>query len=342
MKCYVPRVSAVPRCGVLLAVVWVLALVPATVEARVLTVADQNARTFTDPIWQSLELEHTRANVAWDIATGVPDTRTVAMLDAAQAAGVDVLVTWTPSGARLPTEAEFTRAFLAFRQRWPGIREFATWNEPNLRGTQTNNRPSLVARYYKVMKSRCLRCTVLAPELVDFPSAPKWARRFERAAGRQHIAWGLHNYRDANRFAPLSASVTAAMLRAVKGPIWLTETGGIVRFGQVLAFDESRAGRATTRVFTLAALSPKRITRIYLYHWRAPSRQFLWDSGLLSHEGQPRPAFWILAERLGKTQAAKRALAARDSAPPPGEPDETPADNPDRPSLRCLLTFDCR
>lgn len=98
MKCYVPRVSAVPRCGVLLAVVWVLALVPATVEARVLTVADQNARTFTDPIWQSLELEHTRANVAWDIATGVPDTRTVAMLDAAQAAGVDVLVTWTPSG----------------------------------------------------------------------------------------------------------------------------------------------------------------------------------------------------------------------------------------------------
>ncbi|MDQ3630854.1 MAG: glycosyl hydrolase [Actinomycetota bacterium] len=331
--------KTVPRIGVLLAFAWVSAFVPAPAEARVITIADQNARTFTDPLWQSLGLTHTRLNVAWDIATGVPDTRTVAALDATQAAGVNVLVTWTPSGNRLPTEAGFTDAFLAFRRRWPKIREFATWNEPNLRGMQTNDNPRLVARYYTAMKARCLGCTVLAPELVDFPSAPTWARRFERAVGRRNIAWGLHNYRDANRFGPLRKSVTAAMLRAVKGPIWLTETGGVVRFGQTLSFDERRAGRATARVFSLARLNPKRISRIYLYHWRAPSREYLWDSGLLSYEGQPRASFWILADRLGKTEAAERALAARNVTPPapPGTPDATPADEPSRSPLLCLL-----
>jgi len=327
---------------VLAAVVCVLAPAAAPADARVIAIADQNAQTFTDPIWRSLEITHTRVNVAWDVATGVPDTRIVAMLDATQAAGVDVLVTWTPSGDRLPTEAEFTRAFLAFRQRWPSIHEFATWNEPNLRGTSTNADPSPLVRYWEVMTARCLHCSVLAPELVDFPSAPAWARRFERLLGRYDVAWGLHNYRDANRFLPLRKSVTAAMLRAVKGPIWLTETGGVVRFGQALAFDESRAARATTRVFALSDLSPRRIPRVYLYHWRAPSRDLLWDSGLLSYDGQPRPAFWVLTDHLGKTEAAKQALATRELSPDPGKPTDAPPAEPSRLPLLCLLTRGCR
>ena len=37
--------------------------------------------------------------------------------------------------------------------------------------------------------------------------------------------WGMHNYIDANR---LRTTGTRRMLRAVKGQIWFTETGGIV------------------------------------------------------------------------------------------------------------------
>jgi len=313
----------------------------ASAEGRVVAVADQNAQTLRDPLWQALGTKRTRANVAWNIATGDPDIRTVALLDAARTAHVKVLVTWHPAGDSLPTQEQFTRAFLAFRQRWPEIREFATWNEPNLRGTMTNARPSLVARYWKVMRARCLGCTVIAPELVDFPSAPRWARRFEKAVGESGITWGLHNYRDVNRFVRPERSITAAMLRAVKGPIWLTETGGIVRFGDVLAFDEARAARATDRVFSVANLDRERIKRIYLYHWRAPVRQAHWDSGLLTNAGQPRKSFWILANRLGKTQAARRALAARETAPTPVKPGEVAPEKPDSPSLLCLFLPVC-
>lgn len=297
---------------------------PSDSQARVVAVADQNARTFDDPVWQSLGLKHTRIAVAWDVATGDPDTRAVRALNVATAEGLNVLVTWMPSVKALPTKAEFTRAFVAFRQRWPAIREFATWNEPNLRGRRTATRPYLLVRYWKAMKANCPRCTVLAPELVDFHSAPEWARRFEKALGHRRLTWGLHNYGDTNRFRLLKESVTAKMLRAVKGPIWLTETGGFVYVNSAFPYDEARAARATARVFKLADMSPKRISRVYLYHWRAPPRSAgTWDSGLLSREGQPRPAFWTLTGLLGKTEAAQQALTARDLADDPAtEPDE--------------------
>lgn len=296
---------------------------PSVSQARVVAVADQNARTFDDPLWQSLELKHTRIAVAWDIATGDPDTRAVRSLDAAIAAGVNVLVTWMPSVKALPTKAEFTSAFVAFRRRWPAIREFATWNEPNLRGRRTADRPYLLVRYWKAMKANCPGCTVLAPELVDFPSAPAWARRFEKSLGHSKVTWGLHNYGDVNRFRLLKESVTAKMLRAVRGAIWLTETGGVVDVPG-FPYDEARAARATARVFKLADLSPKRISRIYLYHWRAPpSGAGMWDSALLSGNDQPRPAFWTLTGLLGKTEAAQQALRARGLAGDPAtEPDE--------------------
>lgn len=291
-----------------------LLAVPATTEARVIAIADQNAATFHDPLWQSLGITHARVAVAWDIAIGVPDTRIVAWLDHAQAARVKVLVAWTPSRSRLPSRARFRRAFRAFRKRWPHVREFATWNEPNLRGSPAAQRPERSAWYWKIMKTTCPHCRVLGPELVDFATAPGWARRFERAIGRRGITWGLHNYRDANRFPRLKASVTAQMLRAVKGPIWLTEAGGIVRFKNVFRFDTRRAQKATRRLFTLAKLS-RRISRVYVYHWRASAEPVSWDSGLLSPGGNPRPAFWVVASRLRATRSAQAVLAARERTP---------------------------
>ncbi len=337
--CWRPELRPRTALALLVGVACAWAFMPSVSQARVVTVADQNARTFDDPVWQSLELEHTRIAVAWDIATGDPDTRLVRTLDAAVARGVNVLVTWMPSVKALPTKAEFTDAFVAFRRRWPAIREFATWNEPNLRGRRTATRPYLLVRYWKAMKAECPGCTVLAPELVDFPSAPAWARRFEKSLGHSKVTWGLHNYGDANRSRLLKDSVTAEMLRAVEGSIWLTETGGFVHVGPAFAYDEARAARATARVFTLADLSPERISRIYLYHWRAPPRGAgTWDSGLLSGNDQPRPAFWTLTGLLGKTEAAQQALTARELAGDSAtEPDEQFLGLP----RRCILGPNC-
>jgi hypothetical protein len=279
-------------------------------QTRVVAVADQNPQMFSDPLWRSLGISHARVAAPWDLATTAVDTRTVAWLDAARDAGVNALVTWTPSGGRLPSRARFRAAFIAFHHRWPNVYEFGTWNEPNLRGQATASHPALLAGYWKVMRDVCRSCTVLAPELVDFESAPRWAQRFEAAVHRRGITWGLHNYRDANRFRPIRRSVTAAFLRAVKGPVWLTETGGLVRLRKSFARSEARADRATRYMFSLADFYRGRIPRIYLYHWRAPANDTLpWDSGLLSFAGRPRPAFWTFAKRVGALQAARAALA---------------------------------
>ncbi len=39
--------------------------------------------------------------------------------------------------------------------------------------------------------------------------------------------WGLHNYSDINR---LQSWRTHRLVRALGGQVWLTETGGIVKF----------------------------------------------------------------------------------------------------------------
>ena len=55
------------------------------------------------------------------------------------------------------------------------------------------------------------------------------APKFKRYAKRPRI-WGLHSYGDTNHFKPLSLTATRQLLRKVRGEVWLTETGGIVRF----------------------------------------------------------------------------------------------------------------
>jgi hypothetical protein len=292
--------------GLVMAAVLLCALAVASrAEARIFAVADQNPTMFVAPAWHALAEKRARVVVPWNLAYGAQDRRAASWLDAARDAGATPLVTWGPSGGRLPSRLAFTRAFRAFRKRWPQVREFSTWNEPNL-GGRTAKQPQLLVRYFRAMRQTCPTCTVLAPELIDFQSAPAWARRFERAARVRGVIWGLHNYQDVNYFRPLHKTVTSKMLRAVKGPIWLTETGGFVKFKR-WSYSERRADRATQHALSIAERAGHRIPRVYLYHWHG-SRQNKWDSGLLGHDGTPRAAYWTLAAASGKTAAARAAL----------------------------------
>jgi hypothetical protein len=281
---------------------------PAT-GVRAIAVADQDPAMFTDPAWLALGIAEARVVAPWSLAGGARDQRAARWLDAARRAGVDALVSWQPAGGRLPSGPAFAAAFRAFRRRWPAVHEFATWNEPNIPGLRTAAHPGLLVGYWRTMRRVCPACTVLAPELIDFPDAPAWARRFEAAARAHGIAWGLHDYQDVNHFRPLARTVTARLLRAVTGPVWLTETGGLVAFRN-FPYDEARADRATVRTLAVAARGGRRIPRVYLYNWQArPGAR--WDSGLLGPGGRPRPAYWSLAGALGRTAAARAAVAGR-------------------------------
>jgi len=96
---------------------------------------------------------------------------------------------------------------------------------------------------------------------------------------------------------------TKRLLKAVKGDIWLTETGGIVKFvlpdGRTLfPFSESRANTATKRMFELAKGYRKRIKRLYIYHWKQASGDNRFDAGLLRSDGTARPAYTTVRRQL--------------------------------------------
>ena len=83
----------------------------------------------------------------------------------------------------------------------------------------------------------------------------------------------------------------------MRGQVWLTETGGIVKFvlpsgGKLFPFSESRANKATKRMFALAKRYRSRIKRLYIYNWQQPrGRQPLRRRAHAPRTAQPRPAY---------------------------------------------------
>jgi hypothetical protein len=305
------RVRACIVLGLLLAAL-VVAGAPARAAEPLIGIGDQNAAMFSNPLWQALELPRVRYVVAWDaLHSRWQRAEADAYLTAARAAGAEVLLGFGHSRVAsrmhtLPSPRRFRREFLRFRARYPWLREFLTWNEANNCGQPTCRRPGMAARYYNALRRSCRRCTIVAADVLDTRSMPAWLRAFRRRAVGRHLIWGLHNYIDANRFRTRG---TRSLLRAVRGEVWFTETGGLVERnnGSRIEFPENRwhAARATKWVFQrLARLSP-RVRRIYLYQWTPGPRGARWDSGLIARNGRPRPAYRVLTAHL--RAVAKRA-----------------------------------
>ncbi len=285
---------------------------PATVG-----IAEQQPSVFADPLFTATNIHDARLLVGWNgIFSPWQRDQIDAWLGAARAAGVDPLVTFGRSRTdfhQLPTPAQFAAAFQAFRQRYPWVHLYATWNEANLAGEAVYKRPDLVARFWRGMQANCPGCTILAAELVDLPNIQAWTSAFRIAAHREPAVWGLHNYLDANLF---KTSGTRSMLRSVPGDIWLTETGGIVsrHNNSKVQFPEGEPHAAAATKFVLdklTALSP-RIKRVYVYDWQAQPGTATWDSGLVNADGTARQAYVVLKSRVARLQA----LAARRRAAP--------------------------
>jgi hypothetical protein len=298
----------------LLTIVFALAVaaLPAGASAAITVgLGDQSAATFDDANFQALGLKHVRVITPWNVARSRGDR---AWLDnylaQAAAAGVQPLVSFGAAhGSRcpgrpckLPNTATFTRAFRAFRARWPRIRTLGVWNEANHRSQPTFRHPEQTGRYYNVMRKRCRSCRIVAADVIDDPNMVRWIRRF-RSVARGARLWGLHNYRDSNLRRGQRYGGTKLLLRTVPGKVWLTETGGIVRFvlpdGRTLfPYSERRANVAIGRVLRLAKEYRRRIQRLYVYHWRQDAFNNRFDAGLLDKNGQPRPSYHTLKRWL--------------------------------------------
>jgi hypothetical protein len=292
-----------------------LLAVPATASAAFsVGFGEQRATIFSDPNWQALGLKQTRLVVGWDALNSRWQRHEVdAWMAAAEAAGAQPLIAFTRSRTpwrtrKVPTARQYKREFLKFRNRYPFVTDFLTWNEANHCSQPVCHKPEMVAKYFDVLVSNCPGCQVVAADLLDVESMVGWLRGFRRAAKHRPRIWGIHNYVDANRYRTTG---TRAMLKAVKGEIWFTETGGVVRRSASSPIKFGRgaehAASVTNFVLTkLAKISP-RVKRVYLYHFQNQGPKATWDSGVLDPKGRPRPAYKVVqkwATKAGKARTA--------------------------------------
>jgi hypothetical protein len=280
----------------------------ASASVSAIGIGEQSPQIFSNPYFTALGVKRVRYITAWN---SLRYRWSRDMLDeylfAARAAGVEVLLGFGHARSakrnvrrRVPSVKAFTRAFLEYRQRYPWVKDWVTWNEANHCGEPTCHKARRVARFYNSMRHNCPGCRVVGADVLDTPTMGPWIREFKRTARKDKMIWGLHNYIDANRFRTSGTRELLGLTR--RGQVWFTETGGLVvrRNRSKIAFpgSERHAAAATRQVFRLAALS-SRVRRIYLYHWQ-PSASALptWDSALLDRRGRPRAAYRVLKAHI--------------------------------------------
>ena len=295
----------------------VMLAVPATGHAYTLGVSDQQATTFTNPLFAPLKFKAARYITPYDVMDSPSDLAAAsAWIGAAQAANQRILIAFERSHRsgrqrHLPSVAEYKSEITKFHQAFPQVKEISVWNEVNrcqarsgrVAGQPTCRKEQRLASYFKAVRQvfRAPGTKIVALDVLDEQNVGKTIstiRRFKRFAGSKATILGFHNYSDTNRF---STTRTRRVLAAWRGKVWLTETGGLVKLGRSFPRSTSRAAKALGCMFTLAK-SNSRIQRVYVYQFNpAFSRSDDFDAGLISRSGSKRPGYTIVQRKRARS-----------------------------------------
>jgi hypothetical protein len=296
--------------------------------ALIAGIGDQNASTFSDPNFKKLGVKRTRYIVPWDAILREPGkTQLNNWMVAVKAAKLKPVVAFNPTGGSrcpsspcvIPSAKSYTRAFKAFRKKYPFVKEYNFWNETNSATQPTGPTKASVlkktAALYKAAKAVCgTKCAVSGPDLLDQgvgdkrksvrvrnqKRMKKWVDMFLKYAGSKNYPkiWGIHNYGDTNYSR---STGTAFMLKSIakKGQVWVTETGGIYAFRQqsgtvVFSASAKRQATATNNAYKLAKKFGSRIKRLYYYQWRKNNASDFFDAGIVDFNGNPRSAYGVM------------------------------------------------
>ena len=280
-----------------------------------LGIGDENPYMYSDPRFLALGIKNVRFDVSWDVLSPAYKNHYrrklfEAWMADAHADGMTPLVTFDHSDRRgqtrrLPSVAQFSRAFLKIHKLYPWVTQFVTWDEANYYGEKIAQRPKVAASYYLALRRDCPHCMIAAADLLDITNRHqavpevKWARELMHYAHARPAYWALNNYVGANT---LSLRSLKQVLAGLPGSFWIAETGGIVKMphhGKVgFPLTLKHAARVDRFLLTkVPALSP-RIKVIYLYEWRPPTARAPWDTALISWNNSVRPGYDVLANTL--------------------------------------------
>ena len=87
---------------------------------------------------------------------------------------------------KLPTVRQYTKAFKAFRTRWPQVKVINPWNEANHRSQPTFKNPKRAAQFYNVVRANCRGCKIVAADVIDESNMESWLQGLQ--ADREEAA----------------------------------------------------------------------------------------------------------------------------------------------------------
>ena len=302
-----------------------LLAIPAGASAYTLGVSDQQASTFTNPLFAPLKFKAARYIAPYDVMESPSDkAQWDAWYSAATAAHQKVLISFEHShrsnsrALKAPSTAAYTKELKKFKAAYPKVREISPWNEVNrchrTIGGSVQGQPSKIcslttgpkqtAAYYMAARKvfRGSKYTIVGLDILDEQNVNKtvkYLQSFLRHASPDPKVIGFHNYSDTNRF---STTRTKRVLAAFRGKVWLTETGGIVKLGSSFPASTSRAAKALGCMFTLAKTN-SRIQRLYVYQFNPPADPATadFDAGLINPDQTLRPGYDIVKARKARS-----------------------------------------
>jgi hypothetical protein len=281
-------------------------------------IGDEHATMFSNPLYTQLDAKIVRYIAPYDAAVH-PYSLALArvFIRSAEAQHEKVLVAfyhseYTPT--RLPSVAAYQSDVKRFVKLFPRVKEYESWDEAN-RGNEPGqfSSPSAVgaAQYYQALLRVCKGCTVVGLDVLDqavvaptLTYISEFKREIYRLETVMPSIWGLHNYSDVNR---LEGWRTSDIVRALGGQVWLTETGGIVKFGGTFPNRNgsglARAARVLRFMFASASDHPQ-IKRLYVYDWNGGTSATRFDAGLMNAHEQPREGYVVVCRQMHAAKCA--------------------------------------
>jgi hypothetical protein len=283
-------------------------------------IGDEQVEMFGNSLWRQLHTKIVRYIAPYDAVTRPYSLqKATAWIRAAEAQHQQVMVAfyhseYTPT--KMPSVALYKRDVGRFVKLFPHVRIYQSWDESN-RGNVphyfSSPSASAAAQYYQALKRDCQPCTVIGLDILDADNiGPTLNYIAEFKHEIYHLKtlmpsiWGLHDYSDVNRFESWR---TRDIAHALGGQVWLTETGGIVKFGGAFPNHNgtglSRAARVLQFVFKVAASEP-RIKRVYLYNWTGGNSRTRFDAGLMNIHYQARQGYVTVCRQLHAARCGVR------------------------------------
>jgi hypothetical protein len=275
-------------------------------------IGNENPKMFKNALYTQLHTKIVRYVAPYD-AISHPYSLDLAInfIRAAEASHEQVLVAFYHSEyspTKLPSVPVYQRDVQKFVKLFPNVHQYESWDESN-RGNVAHqfSSPSgaSAAKYYQALLRVCKGCTIIGLDVLDSDSISptlRYVSEFKREIGHLETVmpkiWGLHNYSDVNR---LESWRTRQLVKALGGQVWLTETGGLVKF--VPSFPNkngsglTRAAKVLKYMFSLTAALPQ-IKRLYIYAWTGGTNSTRFDAGLTNVHEQPRPGYVVVCRQL--------------------------------------------